>query len=128
MGDAEINEGSVWEAVIFAGHNKLKNLIAIIDYNKIGSSDFTKNYISKKCLAESWSEYSWNVYRCNGHDLHQLNKTITKVLKSKNQKPTVLILDTIKGKGVSFIENDPIWHVKGLDLKSYKKAKIELNE
>ena len=49
-------------------------------------------------------------------------------MKSKNQKPTVLILDTIKGKGVSFIENDPIWHVKGLDPKTYKKAKIELNE
>lgn len=122
MGDAEINEGSVWEAAIFAGKNKLKHLIALIDNNKIGSSDFTKNYISRNCLAESWSNFGWDKYYCDGHSIKKLNVLFNKILKKKSIKPSVVILDTVKGKGVSFIENDPIWHVKGLDEISYKLA------
>ena len=128
MGDGELNEGSVWEAAIFASKNDLSNLVGIVDYNKIGSSDFLKNYISDKPLAEAWEELGWKVDYVNGHDFISLDKKINHIIKRKSKKPTVLILDTIKGKGVSFIENDPIWHVKGLDLKLYNLALKELKK
>lgn len=123
-GDAELNEGSVWEAAVYAANKKLNNLIVLVDCNKIGSSDFTKNYISNECLALNWKGLGWNIAHCDGHNFQSINKTIKKNMKSK--KPTVIILDTLKGNGVSFIENDPIWHVKGLDDKSYLKAIKEI--
>lgn len=128
LGDAELNEGSIWEAAIFSAKQKLNNLIALVDNNKIGSSDFTKNYISEKCLAKSWRSLGWEVYDCNGHSFQDINKYIFKILNSKIKKPKVLILDTIKGSGVSFIENDPIWHVKGIDKKMYEEALKEIEK
>ena len=126
LGDAELNEGSVWEAVIFAAKNNLSNLVAMVDYNKIGSSDFSKNYISTKPLAVAWEKLGWKVNFVNGHNLLAIDKIIRQILMKKISKPNVIILDTIKGKGLSFMENDPIWHVKGLDGKLYDLAMKEL--
>ena len=126
MGDGELNEGSVWEAVIFSSKNNLSNLIALIDYNKIGSSDFIKNYISEKPLALAWKELGWDVYNSDGHNFTSIHKTLKKVMTNNKKNPSVVIFNTVKGKGVSFIENDPIWHVKGLDKKLYDLAMQEL--
>jgi|MDTC01.3.fsa_nt_gb transketolase len=126
LGDAELNEGSVWEAVIFASKNNLSNLVAMVDYNKIGSSDFLKNYISSKPLALAWEKLGWKVNYVDGHNFLTIDKTIKKILSKKGSKPNVIIFDTIKGKGISFMENDPIWHVKGLDGKLYDLALKEL--
>ena len=126
LGDAELNEGSVWEAVIFASKNNLSNLVAMVDYNKIGSSDFLKNYISTKPLAVAWEKIGWKVHYVDGHNFLAIDKIIRQILMKKSSKPNVIILDTIKGKGLSFMENEPIWHVKGLDKKLYDLAMKEL--
>ena len=120
-GDAEINEGSVWEAAIYAGQRKLNNLVALVDYNKIGSSDFVKNYISNKCLAKAWVNFGWKVIDADGHNFNSIHKAFRKL--EKQSKPTAIILNTVKGKGLDFMEHSPIWHVKGLDRELYLRAK-----
>ncbi len=100
----------------------------MVDYNKIGSSDFLKNYISTKPLAFAWEKLGWKVHYVDGHNFLAIDKTVRQILRNKSSKPNVIILDTIKGKGLSFMENDPIWHVKGLDEKLYNLAMKELKD
>ena len=125
MGDAECAEGSVWEAALFAKHNNLNNLVAIIDKNNIGASDYTKNFTSLESLKDKLKSFGWRTLVVDGHNLTDLLKSFNKIKNSKD--PTVLIANTIKGKGIKFIQNDPIWHVKKLDdINEIEKAKKEL--
>lgn len=127
MGDAECTEGSVWEAALFAAKHELNNLIAIIDRNHIGSLDFLENYTSLEPLAEKWKSFGWATHQINGHDFTQLQETIATVKKRSINTPIVIIAETIKGKGVSFMENEPIWHVKSLFGEGQiQQAKAEL--
>ena len=125
LGDAECSEGSVWEAALFAKKNKLDNVIAIVDNNKIGATDFTKNFSSVEPLDKKFISFGWDCKKVNGHSIKDIYKNLKKFINSKNGKPKVLICETIKGKGLSFLENDPTWHSRPLsDELKIKGSKI----
>ena len=109
LGDGELQEGEVWEGCMFAGHHKLDNLCAIIDYNKMQSDDLNENIINLEPLYEKWSSFNWNVVEIDGHSLEDINRGFKNARNTK-KKPTVIIAHTIKGKGVSFMEGNPAWH------------------
>jgi transketolase len=117
MGDAECSEGSVWEAAMFAAKHKLNRLIVIVDRNHIGCTDFTENYTGLEPFTDKWQAFGWSVKKCNGHDMPSLKRTVEQAKNEKCKKPKVIIADTIQGKGISFIENDPIWHVRSLSTE-----------
>jgi len=123
MSDGECTEGSVWEAAIFASKHKLNNLIVVVDENKISATDFTKNFTNNTKLKEKFLSFGWKAKNIDGHDISSLTKNFKKAKKSKLNKPLIFIAKTIKGKGLSFIENDPIRHTKGLDKFEEIKAK-----
>jgi len=108
MGDGEINEGSVWEAAMSAGNLKLDNLIAMVDYNKIQSAGPTREICNLEPLGDKWRAFNFDVKEVDGHDVSALQK-ILKEPRAKG-KPTIIICHTVKGKGLSFAENDPKWH------------------
>lgn len=110
LGDGELQEGQVWEAAMFSSHHKLNNLIAIIDYNKLQSDNTNTNICNLEPLTEKWQAFGWNVLEVDGHDIQALEKTFNLVKDNPNLKPTVIIAHTVKGKGVSFMENEPLWH------------------
>ena len=110
LGDGECNEGSVWEAALFAAHFKLDNLVCIVDHNKMQSLDFCSNTLSSTPLAGIWQSFGWNVIEIDGND-HDKCRTALKNIQADG-KPTVIIANTIKGKGVSYMENDILWHYR----------------
>ena len=114
LSDGEMNEGTTWESLLFASHHKLDNLNIIIDYNKIQSMDFVKKVINIEPLKSKLSSFGCNVHEINGHDILAIHKVLTK--KNKN-KPKIVIANTIKGKGVSFMENNNLWHYKNPNQK-----------
>ena len=118
MGDAECTEGSVWEAALSASYHKLSNIIAIIDNNAIGASDFLANYSSLDKLEDKWKSFGWNAVSCDGHNIKDLESIFKSMIKSKSSKPNIVIANTIKGKGVTFLENHPKGHVMGIDTES----------
>ena len=109
MSDGELNEGTTWESLMFASHHKLDNLNIIIDNNKIQSMDFTKKIINLNPLKKKFLSFGCNVYEVDGHNINKIKKVLK--LSSKN-KPKVIIANTIKGKGISFMENNNLWHYK----------------
>jgi transketolase len=106
LSDGELNEGSNWESFMFCAHHKLSNLCAIIDYNRLQSLSSVKNTLGLEPLKEKFLSFGWKVIEIDGHN-HDL---ILKSLKAKTKKPKVIIANTIKGKGVSFMENKVKWH------------------
>lgn len=128
LGDGECDEGSVWEAVLMANHYKLNNLVAIIDHNKMQSLDFCENTISLAPFADKWKAFGWNVLDIDGHD-HEALRGAFKYATLSTEKPTVIIANTIKGKGISFMENNILWHYRfpheGVE---YDSAVAELKE
>ena len=110
IGDGESNEGSVWEAFMFFNQLKIKNLLVIIDNNKQESLDFTENILSIENLYKRISGIGLKAIRLNGHDIDSLTKYIYDFLNGGNLQINVIIADTIKGKGISFMEKDPKWH------------------
>lgn len=128
LGDAECTEGSVWEACLFAAANKLNNLTAIIDRNNIGSIDYTEKFTALSPFAEKWQAFGWKVITCDGHDFDELSCALQKANEPGNTSPVAIIAKTTKGKGVSFIENDPLWHVKQLNKEDeIAQARAELS-
>jgi transketolase len=127
MGDAECTEGSVWEAALFAAGHSLNNLVGIVDRNRIGSLDFIENYTQLEPFADKWRIFGWEVFECDGHNINEMLDIFSTIEQSKVEKPFMLIAKTIKGKGVSFMENDPAWHVKTIeDQKQLAWARKEL--
>lgn len=127
LGDGECNEGSIWEAVMSAAHYKLDNLVAIIDNNKFQSSGPTERVLSLGSLAKKWQAFGWKIREIDGHDIEQIMHTLQDVPFKKNC-PSVVIAHTVKGKGVSFIENNNIWHTKLPDAEELKGAYAELQQ
>ncbi len=127
LSDGELNEGSVWEAAMFAGHHKLNNLVAIVDYNKIQALGFVKDIVSLEPLSERWQSFGWATKEIDGHDLQEIEDTLRTVPFEKD-RPSVVIAHTIKGKGVSFMENELLWHYRTPDSDEYQKALKELSE
>ncbi len=121
VGDGECHEGTVWEAAIVANNLGLSNLFCLIDYNK--SSD---QICPHNSLYEQFKAFGWNVLKANGHDKESIKNSIDKLIATKNSKPNCVVFDTIKGKGVSFLEGHGIWHYKIPDKDEYKRIMEEL--
>lgn len=110
-GDGELQEGSIWEAAMSASHHRLNNLIALIDRNNLQIDGKTSDVMEIEPLADKWKAFGWNVLECNGNDIKDVISTYKKAEKSKN-KPSVIIANTVMGKGVRSIENNYKWHGK----------------
>lgn len=110
MGDGECDEGSVWEAAMYANHYNLSNLVAIVDHNKMQSLDYCENTMKLAPFAEKWRSFGWNCIEVDGHDHAQLKNAFAAAHES--DKPTVIIANTVKGKGISFMEFDILWHYR----------------
>ena len=126
MGDGECNEGTVWESALFASSNKLNNIIAFVDYNKLQGTGRTEDILKLEPLSNKWKSFGWNVFEIDGHSLSQIIKTIKKIKKSNKKKPNIVIAHTIKGKGVKFMENDNNWHYRSPNYLELLKSKKEL--
>lgn len=109
LGDGEMQEGSVWEAALFAANQKLNNLIVLLDYNQIQASDRIENIASIQPVREKWEAFGWKVCEINGHNLNEI-KEATEMAKQEKNVPTIIIAHTIKGKGISFIEDKSNCH------------------
>lgn len=115
LGDGECNEGSVWEAAMFANHFRLGDLIAVVDYNHMQSLDFVDNTIEAVDLAAKWRAFGWNTIECNGNNYAELKNAFAKAEEDRMRvphKPTAIIASTVKGCGVSFMQNDILWHYR----------------
>jgi transketolase len=110
-GDGELQEGSNWEAAMSAAQFKLDNLVLIVDHNTLQLADFTRNIMALEPLDKKFEAFGFDVYKTNGNDVCQFIETIEN-LNRRDGKPKVVIASTVKGKGVSFIENNPAWHHK----------------
>lgn len=111
LGDGENDEGAIWEAALVSHHFKLDNLIAVVDYNKMQSLDFVEKTISLAPLSEKWKAFGWNVIEIDGHNHHEL-KLAFDIAKKNVGKPSIILANTIKGKGISFMENNILWHYR----------------
>ncbi len=124
MGDGELQEGQVWEAAMSASKFNTNNLIAIVDFNKVAQDNITKDLKDIEPLEDKWRAFGWDVHHIDGHDMDQVYKALTLPLDEK--KPRVIIADTIKGKGVSFMEGKISWHGVAPSDEDYEKALKEL--
>ncbi len=124
ISDGELNEGSNWEALLFARHHNLTNLTIIIDYNKLQSLDSVSKTLKLEPLRSKFESFGCKVIHIDGHD----HSSIYKSLKTKPNKPLVIVANTIKGKGISFMENKVIWHYKPPNKEELKKALNLLKE
>lgn len=125
MGDGECNEGTVWEAAMSANQFKLDNLVAIIDRNKIQSDGISREIIDLGDMAEKWRSFGWFVREVDGHDVGQLLDVFHK-RNRPNRQPYAIVAHTIKGKGVSFFENNNLWHHNKINRQQYIDAMKEL--
>jgi transketolase len=121
MGDGELNEGTNWEAAMAASHHKVTNLVAFVDRNKHMIDGRTKDIMNVEPLKDKWEAFGWKVIVTDGHDLHKLSEAI-EFAQSYDEKPVVIIADTIKGKGVDFMEDDTKWHYGSLDSNLMEQA------
>ncbi|MEW6618930.1 MAG: transketolase [bacterium] len=121
IGDGECNEGTIWEAALFANHHRLNNLIVILDRNKIQGYGYTEEIIKLEPLQMKWQSFGWNVLRVNGHDITLLVETFNSI--QNNEGPTIIIADTLHGKCVDFLENKLEWHYRSPTEEEFKKAK-----
>ncbi len=126
LGDGELQEGQVWEGFMTAGFKKLDNLIAIIDYNKIQLDGWVDDIKSLEPLADKLRAFNWDVREINGHDFYEVLSALEQADRAK--KPFCIIAHTIKGKGVSFMENNPQFHGKAPNSDQYKIAIDELEK
>jgi len=126
MGDGELAEGSIWEGAMAARHYKLDNLIGIIDRNHLQISGNTENIMSLENLKEKWNSFGWNVLVEDGNNIKKMIDIFKKIPIVK-EKPHLIIANTVKGKGVSFIENDAKWHHKVPNKEQLEKAMKELD-
>lgn len=109
LGDGELQEGECWEAAMSAAHFGLERLTAIVDYNRLQSDDLNANIMGLEPLADKWRAFGWQVESLDGHDLDAIARAFASA-RATTDRPTVLIADTIKGKGVSYMESSPLWH------------------
>ena len=115
IGDGECNEGSVWEAALFANHFRLNNLVAIVDHNHMQSLDFNENTLEIEDLSAKWRAFGWNVLEIDGNNLHELSeafKQIEQLRQRAPHKPSVIVANTVKGYGIPFMQNDILWHYR----------------
>jgi transketolase len=125
LGDGELDEGQIWEAVMTAGHHKTDNLIAIVDRNNCQIDNRTENVMALEPLADKWRAFNWHVLECNGNDMDDFVGSVKKAQQLKG-KPRVIIAHTLMGRGVSFMEDDYRWHGVPPNEEQGRKALREL--
>ena len=127
LGCGELQEGQVWEAAMAAAHYRLEKLIAIVDYNRLQIDGCNDEVMTLEPLADKWQAFGWHVQQVDGHDTSALLDSINTAKKTAGQ-PSVIIADTIKGKGVSFMENEVGWHGKVPSKEEYLRALAEIRQ
>lgn len=125
LGDGEINEGTVWETALSAPKFQLDHLIAVIDRNRVQLDGTMEEIMPTEPLAEKWAAFGWNVIACDGHDVAALDAAFT-LAKTNHNSPTMIIANTIKGKGVSFMEGKNTWHGAAISDENLAQALSEL--
>jgi len=125
MGDGEQQEGSIWEAAMSAAHYKLDNICGIVDFNKLQIDGNVKDVMGIEPLTDKWKSFGWNVIEIDGHKMGDILSAYDKASSTKD-KPSVIIAHTVKGKGISFMENQAGWHGKTPDKEQYDAALKEL--
>ncbi len=127
IGDGECNEGSIWEALIFIANKNLNNLVVIIDANKLQGYNYCSEICKEAILVNMLKGLNLNFYRINGHDFDEIEKTFDNIKSTTNENSHIVFMDTIKGKGVSFMEDKLEWHYKSPNDEQYKLAVGELD-
>jgi transketolase len=122
LGDGECDEGSVWEAAASAAHYKLKNIVAVVDLNGLQYDGTTDDVLSMKNLNEKWASFGFEVFEVDGHSIPAL----LNAFNAKTDKPKAVLAHTVKGKGVSYMENNPLWHHSRFTQKDYDTAIREM--
>ncbi len=127
MGDGELDEGNIWEAAMLAAKYKLDNLICFVDYNNIQLSGSTDDIMPLGDLSDKWSSFGWHVQRVDGHNIVAMDQAIKTAREAKG-RPNMIILDTVAGKGVSFMEGDYHWHGKAPSKEELARALKQIEE
>lgn len=127
LSDGECDEGTIWEAALFAQHHQLDNLVAIVDYNKIQSLAPVAETIALEPFRQKWESFNWTVVETDGHDHAKLKTTLGNI-PAQAGRPTVVIAHTTKGKGVSFMENTVLWHYRTARGEEFDRALAELEK
>jgi transketolase len=125
LSDGEMDEGSNWEAILFAAHHQLDNLVLVVDYNQIQSLDLVANTIGLEPLADKFTAFGWNVVELDGHDIPALRRVLGTV-PAEPGKPTAVVARTVKGKGVSFMEGTVLWHYRSPAGEELAQALAEI--
>jgi transketolase len=126
MGDGELQEGQIWEAALYAGSHGIKRLIGIVDKNTVQLCGMTQDISDLGDLEGKWKAFGWNVLSCNGHCVMELLNTIEEAKRLSAQGPVAVICNTVKGKGISFMENNFTWHSKAPNKEEFEKGLSEL--
>jgi len=128
-GDGELNEGSNWEAIMFAAHHNLDNLTLIVDYNKVSMLDFSKNIINLSSLNAKFESFNWQVFEVeDGHNIQEVHDKLSYAVKLREKQPKVVIVNTIKGKGVDFLETHSLSHILSVKPEDIDSLVKELND
>ena len=125
LGDGECNEGSIWECAMLSAAQKVNNLCAIVDFNKWQATGRSQEIMALDSLVDKWRAFGWDTCEIDGHDMGAILSALSKFPAASN-KPTAIIAHTVKGKGVSFMENDNNWHYRIPTTEEVVKSKIEL--
>lgn len=125
VGDGEIEEGEIWETLMSAPKYKLDNLILFLDHNGIQLDGSTKEIMNSESVVDKLKAFNWNVLEIDGHNFRQIDEAVQRA-KQRLGKPTAIIANTVKGKGVSFMENQAFWHGKAPNSDQYQQAREEL--
>ena len=128
MSDGEMQIGTTWESALIASMHKLDNLVVIVDYNQFQAMGRTNEILNIEPLFEKWLSFGWSGNEMDGHNFKQMETILDSTLCFREGKPTILIVHTIKGKGVSFMEEDNKWHYLAPNKDDYEKALAELNK
>lgn len=127
MSDGEMGEGTVWEAAAFAAHHRLDNLLAVVDFNKMQALGHVRDILGLEPLEARWGAFGWATRRVDGHDLRAIVDALD-AFPFERGKPSIIIADTVKGKGVSFMEDSLLWHYRCPDATEYEAAMKELGD
>jgi len=127
LSDGECNEGSIWEAAMFAAGQRMNHLTAIIDYNKWQATGRSQEVMALEPLAAKWEAFGWHTQQIDGHNFEAIKEALD-AARSETEKPSVIVADTIKGKGVSFMEDDNNWHYRTPNTEELAAALTELQE
>jgi len=125
LGDGECNEGTIWESALFASHHKLDNLTVIVDYNKLQGMGYVKDILNLEPFAKKFEAFGWAVREIDGHNLNEIDETFSS-LPFNDGKPSLILAHTLKGKGVSYMEDNIDWHYKSPDENQIRQAFEEL--